>query len=113
MRKQGLRPACHLLDVKSVTLQKQELVDAAPMLFVSCATDELLAFTNAKGDVVVGSHDQIVKAHYVFCLTQREFLDRGDLDAGDDAGEGGGKEPEFDARTGGWVIVDWSRGQSK
>lgn len=72
------------------------MVEDCPMLFVTCSTDELIVFKNKKGEVVLGSYDVIVRGHYVLCVTQREFAT---------------PDEEYEGKTGGWVVVDWSRGQ--
>jgi Tim44-like domain len=92
-----MKSDCKLLDLKSVTIQKQEMADDSPMLFVAASTDELIVYLDTKGEIVMGSYNKIVSANYILCITQRQFAT---------------PDEEFDACTGGWVVVDWARGQT-
>jgi hypothetical protein len=97
MKKSGLKPDCYLLDLKSVTISKQELIDDIPILFILCMTDELLVYKNMKGEVVRGSYDKIITANYIFAITQRSYATPDD---------------EYDEKTGGWVVVEWVKHQN-
>lgn len=105
-QKMGLVSDCQVLDLKQVTISKQELIDdEIPMLFILCQVDELQVYKNKKGEVIHGSYTDIISANYVFALTQREFAEP----PFDDQEE----SVKFDPKTGGWCVVEWVKHQSR
>ena len=113
-----------LLDIKRVDIQKMEMVDDVPMIIVSCATDELVIYRNKAGDIVLGSDSVIRNCSYIFCFSRKKWIDQEpmemeemdlDTEAEAEAGPVIAKKVEHNDydhidQTGGWIVVDWSRG---
>ncbi|TPX69446.1 hypothetical protein SpCBS45565_g02463 [Spizellomyces sp. 'palustris'] len=92
---QGLVSDCKLLDLRRVDIRKLTLLeDEVPVILVTFQTDEILMFRNVKGKLVVGNENAIESATYVMAFTKAQAVD---------------PSVEVSERTGGWVVIDWSR----
>lgn len=78
------------MDIRKLTL----LEDEVPVILVTFQTNEILMFRNRKGELKLGNESAIETATYVMAFTKVQAVDP----------SAAGNE-----RTGGWVVIDWSR----
>ncbi|KAJ3280460.1 protein translocase subunit [Borealophlyctis nickersoniae] len=94
-RTQGLISDCKLLDLRRVDIRKLTLLeDEIPVILVTFTTHEILMFRNKKGELKLGKEDHIEMATYVMAFTKAQAVD---------------PSVEINPKTGGWVVIDWSR----
>ncbi|KAJ3043039.1 protein translocase subunit [Rhizophlyctis rosea] len=94
-RQQGLISDCKLLDIRRVDIRKLTLLeDELPVALVTFTTHEILAFRDKKGVLKLGKEDHIEMATYVMAFTKAQSVD---------------PEMEINPKTGGWLVIDWSR----
>ncbi|KAJ3038326.1 protein translocase subunit [Rhizophlyctis rosea] len=92
---QGLISDCKLLDIRRVDIRKLTLLeDELPVALVTFTTHEILAFRNKKGELKLGKEDNVEMATYVMAFTKAQAVD---------------PEVEVNPKTGGWLVIDWSR----
>ena len=95
-RSKGLVSDSKLLDIRDVDIRQLTMLnDELPIILVGFMTQEILLFRNVKGEIEIGSEDHIQAASYVIAFSKSQLLD---------------PEAPVDPVTGGWVVVDWSRG---
>lgn len=112
-----------LLDIKQVNMARIEMDDEGgddiPVIQVTVSTDELAMFCDGNGKIVEGSDSDIKNCVYAFSLTKRDFVTDSQIDISEEFSDSetmleSAKEKETtqleEDVTGGWVVIEWSRG---
>jgi len=95
---QGLTTKCKLIELRNLELnQAKFLENDTPVLVLSFNTQEILAFSDKEGKVVVGKEDNIQHCIYAVVFSKSQFVD---------------PKRKIDPRTEGWIIIDLAKQQS-
>jgi len=95
---QGLTTRCKLIELRNLELnQAKFLENDTPVLVLSFNTQEILAFSDKEGKVVVGKEDNIQHCIYAVVFSKSQFVD---------------PKRKIDPRTEGWIIIDLAKQQS-
>jgi len=95
---QGLTTKCKLIELRNLELnQAKFLENDTPVLVLSFNTQEILAFSDKDGKVVVGKEDNIQHCIYAVVFSKSQFVD---------------PKRKIDPRTEGWIIIDLAKQQS-
>ncbi|KAL4228201.1 Mitochondrial import inner membrane translocase subunit TIM44 [Mactra antiquata] len=65
---QGLKMGGKILDVSKIEIAAAKLMEQGPVLVISFEAQQILYVKNAKGDIVEGGDDKILRTRYVWAL---------------------------------------------
>jgi len=95
---QGLTTKCKLIELRNLELNTAKFLENdTPVLVLSFNTQEILAFSDKDGKVVVGKEDNIQHCIYAVVFSKSQFVD---------------PKRKIDPRTEGWIIIDLAKQQS-
>ena len=69
------------------------MLEEYPVLTMTFQTNEIYCFRDSKGKVVLGGPDNLRNVRYAIAFTKRQLVD---------------PEAEYDASTGGWVVMQFA-----
>lgn len=96
---QGLSTRCELIELRNLELNSAKFLENdTPVLVLSFNTQEILAFSDKDGKVVVGKEDNIQHCIYAVVFSKSQFVD---------------PKRKIDPRTEGWIIIDLAKQDRK
>ncbi|KAJ3090869.1 protein translocase subunit [Quaeritorhiza haematococci] len=91
-RTQGLISDCQILDMRRVEVMKYSLLEnEVPIIMLTYNTQEILLFRNKKGEIALGTEDNIEHARYAVVFTKDQCVD---------------PTAKLNPRTNGWRIIE-------
>jgi len=94
---QGLTTKCKLIELRNLELNTAKFLENdTPVLILSFNTQEILAFSDKDGKIVVGKEDNIQHCIYAVVFSKSQFVD---------------PKRKIDPRTEGWIIIDLAKQQ--